>query len=32
MIKIDESDDAGDDVYIMHIKRYVIKTCSELKR
>jgi hypothetical protein len=29
--KIDESDETDDDVYIVHVKEYVIKTYSELK-
>jgi hypothetical protein len=29
---IEESDGPDDDVYILHIKRYVIRTCSGLGR
>jgi hypothetical protein len=30
--KIEESDEVDDDVYILHVKRYVVRTCSELER
>jgi hypothetical protein len=30
--KIEESVVADDDVYILHVKRYVIMTCSRLER
>jgi hypothetical protein len=30
--KIEKSDEADDDVYILHVKRYAIKTCSGLER
>jgi hypothetical protein len=30
--KLKENDGTDDDVYIMHIKRYVIKTYTELGR
>jgi hypothetical protein len=29
---LEKSDGADDDVYILHVKRYVIRTCSELGR
>jgi hypothetical protein len=29
--KLEESDVADNDVYILHVKRYAIKTCSGLK-
>jgi hypothetical protein len=29
---LEESDGADDDVYILYVKRYVIRTCSRLKR
>jgi hypothetical protein len=32
MKKIEESDGVDDDVYILHVKRYVIRTYSELGR
>jgi hypothetical protein len=31
-LKIDESDESDDDMYIMHVKKYAISTCSELER
>jgi hypothetical protein len=30
--KIEESVMTDDDVYILHVKRYVIRTCSRLER
>jgi hypothetical protein len=32
MIKIEKRDVTDDDVYILHIKRYVIKTYSKLEK
>jgi hypothetical protein len=29
--KLDESDEANDDVYILHVKRYVIRDCGGLE-
>jgi hypothetical protein len=28
--KLEESDGADNDLYILHVKRYAIRTCSEL--
>jgi hypothetical protein len=30
--KLEENDGANDDVYILHVKRYAIRTCSGLER
>jgi hypothetical protein len=30
--KLEKNDGADDDVYILHVKRYTIKTCSGLGR
>jgi hypothetical protein len=30
--KLEESNEANDDVYIMYVKTYGIRTCSELGR
>jgi hypothetical protein len=30
--KIKENDGPDDDVYILHVKRYAIRICSELER
>jgi hypothetical protein len=30
--KLEKRDRADDDVYILHVKRYAIRTCSELER
>jgi hypothetical protein len=30
--KIEEYDEIDDEVYILHVKRYVIKTCNGLER
>jgi hypothetical protein len=32
MKKLEESDMMDDDVYILHVKRYAIRTCSVLVR
>jgi hypothetical protein len=30
--KIEENNGVDDDVYILHVKRYAIRTCSGLER
>jgi hypothetical protein len=30
--KLEENDGANDDVYILYVKRYAIRTCSGLER
>jgi hypothetical protein len=32
MKKLEKNDEADDDVYILHVKKYAIRTCSGLGR